>query len=142
MAEAHETLLRRWIEGIDTGHWAVLEEVMDPGCQIHFPGSPEPLDREQYEQTIKMFYAAFPDLLHTIEDVVATGNTVVARFTDRGTHTGGFQGVAPTGKPVTVTAMVIGRVANGKFSEMWLEADLLGLMQQIGAVPAATQVTE
>ena len=112
---------------------------MAPNCKVHFPGNPEPLSREQYEQTSKTFYAAFPDLYHIVEDVVATGDTVVARFTDKGTHREEFQGVAPTGQTVTVTAIVIGRVADGKFVEVWIEADLLGLMQQIGAVPAAAQ---
>lgn len=136
MPQANESVLRRWIEGIDAKEWAVLAEVMAPDCKIHFPGSPAPLDREQYEQTIKTFYAAFPDLLHTVEDVITASDTVVARFTDRGTHTAEFQGVAPSGKAIRVTAMAIGRVADGKFAELWLEADMLGLMQQIGAIPA------
>ena len=139
MSEANDKLLRRWIEALDTANWPVSEEVMTPNCQVYFPGSPEPLNREQYRDTVKMFLAAFPDWHHTIEDVIATGDTVVGRFTDRATHTGKFQGVAPTGKTVTVTAMGIGRVVDGKFAEMWIEADLLGLMQQIGAIPAAGQ---
>lgn len=83
-----------------------------------------------------MFRAAFPDWTESVDDVVAEGKEVVIRVTGRGTHEGEFQGVAPTGRSVTATGVGIGRIENGRIAESWAEYDALGLMQQLGAIPA------
>ena len=62
-------------------------------------------------------------------------NKVAARFTMRGTHRGTFFGVPPTGKTIAVQAMNFYRLANGQFIEEHGQPDMLGLLQQIGAVP-------
>ncbi len=73
----------------------------------------------------------------TIEDVIASGDQVVTRWTARGTHQGELQGIPPTGKQVTVTGMTLARIENGQIVEEWNNFDQLGMMQQIGAIPAA-----
>ena len=83
-----------------------------------------------------MFLAAFPDLHVTIEDVVAEGDRVVVRTTYTGTHQADLQGIPATGKTVSESAITIFRLANGKIAEGWLVADNLGLMQQLGVIPA------
>jgi predicted ester cyclase len=65
----------------------------------------------------------------------------VSRLVVRGTHQGDFQGIAPTGKQVTIPAIRIYRVADGKMAELWVEFDALGLLQQLGAVPTPAQAT-
>jgi len=77
-------------------------------------------------------FAAFPDLSITIEDMVAEGDKVVARWTARGTHQGEAMGRPPTGKVVTWTGMNFMRVLNGQLAEDYEELDTLGLMQQLG----------
>jgi predicted ester cyclase len=67
---------------------------------------------------------------------VAEGDKVAARFTMRGTHQGTFFGVPPTGKKITVQAMNMYRLSNGKFVEEHGQPDMLGLLQQIGAAPS------
>jgi steroid delta-isomerase-like uncharacterized protein len=79
---------------------------------------------------------AFPDTHVTIEDIIASGDKVVARLTFRGTHTGEFLGVQPTGQEVTWSGIWIYRVANGKFVERWHNYDMHGLMRQLGAIPS------
>jgi predicted ester cyclase len=59
--------------------------------------------------------------------------------TARGTHQGEFMGIAPTGKPVSFSAIDVVRIADGKIVERWSQADNLALLQQLGAVPAAGQ---
>ena len=71
----------------------------------------------------------------TIEDLFAEGDKVVLRFTFHGTHQGEFMGVAPTGKQVTMPGIDIFRIADGKIVELWGQEDVLGMMQQIGAIP-------
>jgi predicted ester cyclase len=82
-----------------------------------------------------MFYSAFPDLNHTIEDTIAERDKVAVRFRLRGTHQGNFMGIPATAKPITVSAIVIMQIAGGKVTELRAEFDQLGMMQQLGVVP-------
>lgn len=76
----------------------------------------------------------FGDCHSAIDDLIAEGDRVVARWTLRGTHTGEWRGIAPTGKPITITGITIHRIADGKIAELWAEEDWLGLMQQVGGL--------
>jgi predicted ester cyclase len=71
----------------------------------------------------------------TIEDITAEGEIVTARWSCRGTHKGDLGGIAPTGKPFTISGVSIARFAGGKMVEGWVNWDALGLMQQLGVVP-------
>jgi predicted ester cyclase len=86
-----------------------------------------------------MVFAAFPDIQYTLNDLLAERDWVVARFTARGTQTGVFQGIPATGKAVAMSAIALYHVAAGKVVEQWLEYDMLGLLQQLGAIPAPEQ---
>ena len=79
-----------------------------------------------------MFYAAFPDLNHVLEELL-----VVLRATFQGTHSGQFQGIAPTNRRISGGQIAICRIINGKIAEIWEQADILGLMQQIGVTAAS-----
>ena len=89
-----------------------------------------------YLAIIGMMRGGFPDVQWTLEEMVAEGDKVAARFTMRGTHQGMFFGVPPTGKAIAVQAMNIYRLSRGKFVEERGQPDMLGLLQQIGAVPS------
>jgi len=93
------------------------------------------VNAEGVKKYIATFRAAFPDIWHTVEDLIAEGDQIVARFTARGTHQGAWKGIAPTGKQVTYTGMTILQTVNGKVAKHHTEWDALRLMQQIGAVP-------
>lgn len=96
---------------------------------------PQPLDTAGYRQAIGVFLNAFPDSRFPIDVIVAEGDRVAVQHSLRGTHNGEFQGVPPTGKPVVVPAIVIFRLADGRVAETWLNAELVGLLMQIGAIP-------
>jgi predicted ester cyclase len=83
-----------------------------------------------------MFQAGFPDIRVTIEDQLGEGDQVVTRMTFYGTQRGEFQGLPPTGKSVTFTGINIARIEGGKIAELWSEFDALGVLQQLGAIPA------
>jgi steroid delta-isomerase-like uncharacterized protein len=95
-----------------------------------------PLDAEGHRQYSEAMIAAFPDIERSIEDLVAEGDKVVARWTARGTHTGDFQGLPPSGKVATSSGITIFRIADGRIVEEWSESDMLGLLQQLGAIPS------
>jgi steroid delta-isomerase-like uncharacterized protein len=97
-----------------------------------FPGMP-PLDLDGHRQYSEVMMTAFPDLERTIEDLVAEGDKVVARWTAKGTNTGDFNGMPATGKYATSSGITIFRIADGRIVEEWSESDLLGLMQQLTA---------
>ncbi len=132
---------RRWRELCDQRDPSAAE-YLAPDAVVHLPGAPGPLHREQVLGLLDRFYAAFPDLHHTVEDQVAEGDTVATRMTLRGTHQGEFQGIPPTGKQIVVSLIGIDRFENGKFAEQWSQLDNLGLLQQLGAIPAPGQGTQ
>jgi steroid delta-isomerase-like uncharacterized protein len=102
---------------------------------FHFPGMP-PMDWNTHKQFFTAFTSSFPDLRHEILDLVAEGDRVAVRFNVTGTHKGELQGIPPTGKKVSFIAMDFITLMNGKIVEDWLSVDMMGLMQQIGAIPA------
>ena len=89
-----------------------------------------------------MVLSAFPDYHSTVEDQIAEGDEVVTRFSSQGTHQGEFLGIAPTGNRVRVTGIDIARVEEGKIVESWSEADMLGMMTQLGVIPEPGQSEE
>ncbi len=135
-AEDNEAVIRRWIEAYNERDLEAEADVLAPGFVAHVPAAPGPLEGlEVWRQFSGPFAEAFPDLRLTVEDVVSDGEKVAARVTFRGTHRGEFQGIPPTGKKVAFSSMEFNRVVGGKVEEHWVELDLLGLMQQLGAVP-------
>ncbi len=84
-----------------------------------------------------MFRAAYSDGRITVDDQVAEGDKVASRWTGRGTHDGQLMGIAPTGRRVTVPGVTVSRLENGKVVEEWTNWDTLGMLRQIGAVPAS-----
>jgi steroid delta-isomerase-like uncharacterized protein len=132
----NEAVIRRWIEAYNERDLEAEADVLAPGFVAHVPAAPGPLEGlEAWRQFSGPFAEAFPDLRLTVEDVVSEGEKVAARVAFRGTHRGGFQGIPPTGKEVAFSSMEFNRVVGGKVEEHWVELDLLGLMQQLGAIP-------
>jgi predicted ester cyclase len=86
-----------------------------------------------------MFHRAFPDAHRTLEELLAEGDKVVVRRTLRGTHHGEFLGLAPTGKAIVTRGISIYRLADGQLVEHWVNYDVLGLHQQLGASSASAQ---
>ena len=94
------------------------------------------LGPEEYGRAVLMYRTAFPDLVTTVEDVLADGDRVAVRGTDRGTHLGAFLGYPPTGRQVTTTWIEIFRLEAGKAVEGWLETDVKRLLDQLAEGPA------
>ena len=134
--EESKALVRREYEqGVNQKDFDVRDGALAGNYLGHFPGVPPIQGIEAFRHFTSGFFTAFPDLQTTIEDLIAEGDKVAVRQTWRGTHTGSFLGIAPTGKQVTFTSTEFYRVAGGKLAEEWVELDMLGLLQQIGAIP-------
>ena len=138
--EVNKASMRRFYEeAFNKKNRAAIDEFIDPTQVDHAapPGTPGGL--EGARQTVTMYLTAFTDLYFTVEDFIAEGDKVVARLTVRGTQQGVFMGIPPTGKHATVTAIDINRMVGGKSVEHWLNIDMLGLLQQLGVIPAPGQ---
>jgi steroid delta-isomerase-like uncharacterized protein len=136
MSEQNKTIVRRAIEeGYNQGNLDIVDELVSSDFVAHAASEDiyGPAGMKQYVASLR---EAFPDLYLTIDDQVAEGDRVVTRWTARGTHTGTFQGIPPTGKQGTMTGIDIDRVVGGKAIECWTNADYLGLLQQLSAIPA------
>lgn len=139
MSEQNKKLVRRLIEEVwNRGNFAVADELVASDYVGHTQPD-ETYGPEGYKQFFATLREAFPDLQFTVEDQIAEGDRVVTRWTARGTHQGEFQGIPPTGKQASVTGITVKRLANGKLVEGWTNADMLGLLQQLEAVPAPGQ---
>jgi steroid delta-isomerase-like uncharacterized protein len=135
--DQNKALFRRWFEDVvNANDYTVVEELLATGYHAHFPGAPEAIDRDGHKGMVEMFAAAFPDWQESIQDVIAEDDRVVLRVTAGGTHQGEFQGMSPTGRTVAITGIGIARIEDGRIAESWWDFDGLGLMQQLGAIPA------
>jgi steroid delta-isomerase-like uncharacterized protein len=132
--EATKMIARRVMERLDQRDLdGLLALCADDAVWHGF--APQALDNAGYREAISAFLEAYPDSRFPIDDVIAEGDTVAIRHSLRGTHRAAFQGIPPTGKQVRVNAIATFRVVNGKATETWLNADILGMLQQLGAVP-------
>jgi len=135
--EANKAVMQRFTEFINTASEKLATELVSPNAIFHVPGRPEPMrGPDGYLAIIGMMRSGFPDIQWTLEDTVAEADKVAARFTMRGTHQGAFFGVPQTGKKIEVQAMNFYRFSSGQIVEEYGQHDLLGLMQQIGAIPS------
>jgi steroid delta-isomerase-like uncharacterized protein len=133
--EENKALVRRWFEeAFNAGDLSQLDRYFAPTYDVHNPDIPPNL--EGFTGFITMLRSAFPDMRVTIEEQIAEGDRVVQRFTARGTHRGELMGVPPTGKPVSMSVIDIVRIEDGRMAEGWFVGDFLGLLQQVGAIPA------
>ena len=138
MSEQNKATARRALEEIETqGDIEAIEEVFTPDYRGHDPvNEKDTRGHEGLLEEASMYRAAFPDLQYTVEDQLAEGDMVASRWTARGTHRGELMGIVPTGTEIEVTGITIHRFAKGKIQEEWWNWDALGLMQQLGAIPA------
>jgi steroid delta-isomerase-like uncharacterized protein len=116
----------------DKGNVEILNEVCASDYKMYWPSNAEPINLEEHIQLWQAFINAFPDLNHTIDEIIAEGDQVSTRETARGTHKGEFQGIPPTDKQFTMSAICLWRFRDGKLVEYRADGDMLGMMMQLG----------
>ena len=132
-AAAHASSVRRVVEeACNNGNLAVIDALLPPPTGVDAAEDPEWL---RVRQGLAAFRDAVPDARWTIVELVAAGDTVVTRLTVHGTFAGPLVGLAPPGRPATLTGVAISRFVDALLVDLWLQADLLGLLQQLGVMP-------
>jgi len=136
MSDSNKNIVRRLFEEVwNKGHQAVADELLASTYTHHDSSSPEfGRGPESEKKRANLYRNAFPDIRLTVEDLIAEGETVTARWSCHGTHKGDLNGIAPTGKQFTIAGISIARFTNGKMTEGWVNWDALGMMQQLGVV--------
>jgi len=138
MSDENKAIIYRLIDEVwNQRKLDILDELVAPDAVIHSPTVPD-LSRgpEGAKQYVRLFLAAFPDLQVTTDDIVAEGDKVALRWSAHGTHEGRLMGIEPTGKAMTITGQAIYQIGAGKIKEDWINADALGMLQQLGVVPS------
>lgn len=137
-AETTKALARRFFEELCNGRQqAVADELFARDHRYHDPSSPGiPNGPDGMKQLTAMYYTAFRDAHWTMDETIATDDVVITRFTGSGTQTAELMGIPATGRRVAVKGIWIHRVRDGKIQESWNVWDTLGMLQQLGVVPA------
>ena len=121
--------------GQDRQRGPLVSELVAPTYRAEIAGFP-PMDAAAHGDFGRAFYSAFPDLFHTIDEVVVAAPCVTARFTMRGTQTGPFMEIPPTGRAVEVTAICLLTVEDGRVTKLRAIFDQLGMLRQLGVLPS------
>jgi predicted ester cyclase len=130
---ANASLPHRFFKGQDDLKGPLPADLVASSYRAEIVGFP-PMDAAAHADFGRAFYAGFPDIYHTIDEVIVGQPHVITRFTLRGTHTAPFMGIPATRRPITVSAVVILTVEDGKVTHLRGIFDQLGLMRQIGVV--------
>jgi steroid delta-isomerase-like uncharacterized protein len=142
-SEAMKSLARRWTEELwSKGDLSVADEIVSPDYVRHDPGDPAAFDGiEGVKQLVTLVRTSMPDLQLTIQDMIAEGDRVVSRYAGSGTDLGGYMGQPPTGKRITMSAIQVFRIQDGKIVESWAQRDDVGILRQLGIIstPAKKQ---
>ena len=134
--EENKAVIYRHVEVLNKGDLSIVDEIISPDYVYHRPTG-ELNGRDGFKQIVTMVRNAFPDINYTIDDMVAEGDTVAARYTWTGTFKGELMGMAPTGKQFTMTSAYFYRFSDGKEVEATPFIDLLTFYKQLGIpIPA------
>lgn len=132
---ANIAAVQRFWHGFNSHNLDIWDEVCATDFINHDPGLPTPdADLTTIKQTIAhLMFGAFPDIQSIEQELIVDGDTVVTHRMLRGTHTGEFMGIAPTGKQVIAGGVWLSHFSHGKLKEQWVYFDALGMLQQVGA---------
>jgi steroid delta-isomerase-like uncharacterized protein len=135
--EQNKATVQQWVEaGWNQGKVEIFDQLYAPGYTLHDPTAPNLQGGAAFKAFVGQFRSAMPDLHFRVDEMVAEQDKVVWRFTATGTHRGTLMGIPASGKPIHISGMVCSRFEEGKWVEDYTNWDTLGMLQQIGAIPA------
>ena len=135
-AERNRAALGAAVEAWNRGDQETYLKVYDPAIR-HYGLGPEPLDQAANRGSYEALWGAFPGSQLAIDDTIADGDQLAARFHLSGEHLGEFMGIPATGRPFVLYGQTVMRFGDGRILERWTTADMLGLLVQLGAMPGS-----
>ena len=141
MPADNKAIVRRLYEEVwNNRKLELISEIISPSHALQAPSvAGSAIGPEAYKRQVLRFLEGYPDLHWTIEDTIAEEDKVVACWTISGTQRGEYLGIPATNKKVSVDGITIHHIANGKIMDSYSNWDALGMMQQLGVVPALGQ---
>jgi steroid delta-isomerase-like uncharacterized protein len=134
MSQANKDILRRfYAEFWNAGNADAIDALVADDFVDHQAVPGMPTGKAGFADLIRLWHTGFPDMSETVEDLIAEGDRVVGRFTFRGTHTGEFMGIPPTGRKVSMTGIDIVRIRDGQIAEFWYAEQLHDMLRQLAA---------
>ena len=134
--EINKSLVHRLFNEFYPGNVDVADELFAAQVELNDSGKLMTVTPEDLKQRHRAQLAAMPDCTLTLDDLICEGDKVAYRWTMRGTQTGELRGIPPTGKFVVMPGMTIMQIADGKIVSGWHNYDMLGMLQQLGLMPA------
>lgn len=135
MLDKNKAIARRFLDELwNRGNFRAVDQLLASDYDGH--SSTEIQGPDGAKEFVSGLRIAFPDFQFEVLDQVSEGDEVATRWIISGTHEGEFQGMPPSGKRIEMTGITIFRIADGKLIEGWTNEDVLGMLQQIRAVPS------
>jgi steroid delta-isomerase-like uncharacterized protein len=135
MEEKNKDFIRVYTEEFwNKQNIAAFDEYLSTDLIVHSPDGDQ--NYEQYKGLCQAYFSAFPDLHITTDEIVAEADKVTKIWTANSTHKGELMGIPATGKRIKVKGIEVFRIVDGKIAEIWAVMDNLGMMQQLGVIPA------
>ena len=135
--EQNKTLVRRFIDEVFLARdFGAADELLTDDFTPHTWGSMTP-GKNGMKQAMERVSAGLSDTQMTVEDVIAEGDRVAVRLTSSAVQSGEFMGMPPSGKRYEIGEIHIFRVRDGRIAEHWHQADFMGMMRQLGAMPGS-----
>ena len=130
-------VVRRFNDAFDRADWDTMKSCVSKDVAAYATGRPGPMNFDEFVGMGQLFLDAFSQSRHIVADQIAQGEVVATRASWSAVHTGDFNRIPATGRPVRIDIMIFDRVRNGRIVEHFGQLDLPALMMQIGAMQAA-----
>lgn len=127
-----KAIATNFIDALNRKDWAAVQRLCRADYVHHAPRVPA-ADLSAYIGTAGRMFQAFPDMIATVEQLVAEDEYVAFRYTARGTHKGNFYGIAPTGRAVVLRTLGMLRIVGSRIAEGWFEFDSGEIYEQLRA---------
>lgn len=129
-------IITRFEHAFRGGDQATIDELCDPGLIDHNPAPDQEPTLAGFKQKVAGFKAIFPDIGEDLQDIIASGDTVATRWVVTGSQHQEFMGIPATGQTIRIEGMNFYRLKDGRATDIWTQFDGIGMMQQLGAIPA------
>lgn len=131
------SVVRRFNDAFDRADWTAMKACVSPTVTAYATGAPGPMNFDAFVGMGQMFLDAFSQSRHIVEDQIASGNIVATRAKWSAIHSGTFNGVPATSRPVSIDIMIFDHVEDGRIVKHYGALDVMSLMAQIGGLQAA-----
>jgi steroid delta-isomerase-like uncharacterized protein len=129
-------IITRFEHGFRLGDQATIDELAGSGLVDHNPAPGHEPTLVGFKRKIAYMCSLFPDLEEDLQDIIASGDTVATRWVLTGSLRQDYMGIPATGQPIRIEGMNFYRLKDGRVTDIWTQFDGVGMMQQLGAIPA------